>query len=176
MADMKKIIIAAVVIIVVIGIIAAVAVIAKNSMKNHILDGPGMERQPHDYINSCSYSYGGGMEGESEHIELTRLSDGSFSYSYYYCPTNGGEETIVEKTFPDSQPVMDKIREICKKTGVLTWGELPSSELILLDAPTAKISFRYFDDVFYSVSGDDEIPEEGYGIFNEIYNYLISLK
>ena len=51
---MKKIIIAAVVILVVIGIITAVAVITKNSMKNHILDGPGMERQPYDYINSCS--------------------------------------------------------------------------------------------------------------------------
>lgn len=173
---MKKIIIAAVVILVVIGIITAVAVITKNSMKNHILDGPGMERQPHDYINSCSYSYGGGMEGESEHIELTMLSDCSFSYSYYYCPTNGGEETKVEKTFADSQPVMDAIKEICKRTGVLTWGELPDSELMLLDAPTTAISFRFFDNCFYSVNSNDEIPEDSYGIFNEIYNYLISLK
>lgn len=173
---MKKIIIAAVVILVVIGIIMAVAVITKNTMKKHILDGPGMERQAHDYINSCSYSYGGGMEGESEQIELTLLSDGSFSYSYYYCPTNGGEETKVEKTFPDTEPVMDEIREICKRTGVLTWGELPDSELVLLDAPTTAISFRFFDNCFYSVNSNDEIPEKGNGIFNEIYNYLISLK
>ena len=173
---MKKIIIAAVVIIVLIGIITAVAVITKKSMKKHILDGPGMERQPHDYIDSCSYSYGGGMEGESEHIELKRLADGSVSYSYYYCPTNGGEETIVEKTFSESQPVMDEIREICKRTGVLTWGELPDSELMLLDAPTVSVSFRFFENCFYSVNSNDEIPDDGIGIFNEIYNYLISLK
>ena len=172
----KKIIIAAVIIFVIAGIITAVTVYMKKHKNDHILDGPGMVRQPHDYINSCSYSYGGGMEGESEHIELTMLSDGSFSYSYYYCPTNGGEETKVEKTFADSQPVMDAIREICKRTGVLTWGELPDSELMLLDAPTTAVSFRFFDDCFYSVNSNDEIPEDSYGIFNEIYNYLISLK
>ena len=172
----KKIIIAAVIIFVIAGIITAAAVYMKKHKNDHILDGPGMERQPHDYINSCSYSYGGGMEGESEHIELTMLSDGSFSYSYYYCPYNGGEETKVEKTFADSQPVMDAIREICKRTGVLTWGELPDSELMLLDAPTTAVSFRFFDDCFYSVNSNDEIPEDSYGIFNEIYNYLISLK
>lgn len=173
----KKIIIAAVIILVIAGIITAAAVYMKKNKYDHIiLDGPGMERQPHDYINSCSYSYGGGMEGESEHIELTMLSDGSFSYSYYYCPNNGGEETKVEKTFADSQPVMDAIREICKRTGVLTWGELPDSELMLLDAPTTAVSFRFFDDCFYSVNSNDEIPEDSYGIFNEIYNYLISLK
>ena len=164
-------------ILVIAGIITAVAVYMKKNKYDHIiLDGPGMERQPHDYINSCSYSYGGGMEGESEHIELTMLLDGSFSYSYYYCPTNGGEETKVEKTFTDSQPVMDAIREICKRTGVLTWGELPDSELMLLDAPTTAVSFRFFDDCFYSINSNDEIPEDSYGIFNEIYNYLISLK
>ena len=174
---MKKLIIAAVVILVIIGIITAVAVITKNSMKNHhILDGPGMERQPHDYINSCSYSYGGGMEGESEHIELTMLSDGSYTYIYSSCPYAGGEETRIEKTFSDTEPVMNEIREICKRTGVLTWGELPDSELMLLDAPTTAISFRFFDNCFYSVNSNDEIPEDGYGIFNEIYNYLISLK
>ena len=173
----KKIIIAAVIILVIAGIITAAAVYMKKHKNDHIiLDGPGMERQPHDYINSCSYSYGGGMEGESEHIELTMLSDGSFSYSYYYCPTNGGEETKVEKTFADYEPVMDAIREICKRTGVLTWGELPKSELLLLDAPTTAVSFRFFDDCFYSVNSNDEIPEDSYGIFNEIYNYLISLK
>ena len=174
---MKKLIIAAVVILVIIGIITAVAVITKNSMKNHhILDGPGMERQPHDYINSCSYSYGGGMEGESEHIELTRCSDGSYTYSYSYCPYNGGEETVIEKTFSDFEPVMDEIREICKRTGVLTWGELPKSELLLLDAPTATLFFRYFDNCFYSVNSNDILPEEGNGIFSDIYDYLISLK
>ena len=173
---MKKIIIATVVILVVIGIITAVAVITKNSMKKHILDGPGMERQPHDYINSCSYNYGGGMEGESEHIELTMLSDGSFSYSYYYCPTNGGEETKVEKTFADSQPVMDAIREICKRTGVLTWGELPDSELMLLDAPTTAISFRFFDDCFYSVNSNRIIEFILYGFSSNFIHFFASLK
>lgn len=173
----KKIIIAAVIILVIAGIITAAAVYMKKHKNDHIiLDGPGMVRQPHDFIDYCSYSYGGGMEGESEHIELTRHSDGSYKYSYSYCPYNGGEETVIEKTFSDYEPVMDEIREICKRTGVLTWGELPDSELMLLDAPTTAVSFRFFDDCFYSVNSNDEIPEDSYGIFNEIYNYLISLK
>ena len=172
----KKIIIAAVIILVIAGIITAAAVYMKMHKNDYILDGPGMVRQPHDYIDYCSYSYGGGMEGESEHIELTRHSDGSYTYSYSYCPYNGGEETVIEKTFSDFEPVMDAIREICKRTGVLTWGELPDSELMLLDAPTTAVSFRFFDDCFYSVNSNDELPEDSYGIFNEIYNYLISLK
>ena len=173
---MKKIIIAAVVFIVLVGIITAVAVITKNTMKNHVLDGPGMERQPHDYISYCGYSYGGGMEGESEHIELVGNTDGSCTYIYTYCPYVGGEETKIEKTFADTESVMNEIREICKRTGVLTWGKLPDSELIILDAPTTTVTFRFFEDCFYSVNSNYEIPEKGNGIFNEIYNYLISLK
>ncbi len=172
----KRIIIAAVIILVITGIITAAAVYMKKHKNDYILDGPGMVRQPHDYINYCSYSYGGGMEGKSEHIELTRRSDGSYTYSYSYCPYNGGEETVIEKTFSDYEPVMDEIREICKRTGVLTWGELPKSELLLLDAPTATVSFRYFDNCFYSVNSDDILPEEGNGIFSDIYDYLKSLK
>ena len=172
----KRIIIAAVIILVIGGIITAAAVHMKKHKNDHILDGPGMVRQPHDHIDSCRYSYGGGMEGESEHIELTRNPDGTYTYSYSYCPYNGGEETVFEKTFSDFEPVMDAIREICKRTGVLTWGELPQSELLLLDAPTTTVSFRYFDTCFYFVHSDDMLPEEGNGIFSDVYDYLISLK
>ena len=172
---MKKIIIAAVVILVVIGIITAVAVITKNSMKNHILDGPGMERAPHDYINACSFSSGGGMEGGSEYIELKEQPDGTVLFSYYYCPYNGAEEETMEKTFPD-RSVFGEIRNICQRTGVLTWGELDNSELILLDAPTDSISFTFFDTEQYAVNSGKELPESGAGLFGEIYNALISLK
>ena len=175
----KKIIIAAVIILVIAGIITAAAVYMKKHKNDYILDGPGMVRQPHDYIDYCSYSYGGGMEGKSEHIELTRRSDGSYTYSYSYCPYNGGEETVIEKTFSDYEPVMDEIREICKRTGVLTWGELPKSDLELLDAPVTSISFTTFGDAangHYSVSSNDVLPESGNGLFTDIYSYLISLK
>ena len=74
----------------------------------------------------------------------------------------------MEKTFPD-RSVFGEIRNICQRTGVLTWGELDDSELILLDAPTDSISFTYFDTEQYAVNSGKELPESGAGLFGEIY-------
>ncbi len=173
----KKIIIAAVIIFVIAGIITAAAVYMKKHKNDYILDGPGMVRETHDYIDFCSYYCGGGMEGGSETIELQRKADGTAIYNYWYCPYIGAEEEHIEKVY--GEEVFSKISEICKRTGVLTWGALPKSELIVLDAPSTTISFTAFGDTTYgsySVCSTDELPESGKGIFTDIYNYLISLK
>ena len=173
----KKIIIAAVIIFVIAGIITAAAVYMKKHKNDHVLDGPGMEREPHDYLTGCTYYNGGGMDGGSESIELRKQADGTVIYNYWYCPYIGAQEEHVEKVYGGE--VFNKISEICKKTGVLTWGKLPKSELELLDAPVTTISFTAFGDAangHYSVSSNDVLPESGNGLFTDIYNYLISLK
>ncbi len=169
---MKIILIA---VIVIVAAITAVAIAAKHRVKNSILDGPGMERQPHDFINACSYSSGGGMDGGYEHIALQQQPDGTVLFSYACCPFVGTEEESVEKTFPD-RSVFDPIAAVCENTGVLTWGELADAELILLDAPVTGLSFTFFDTEQYSVSDSKILPEKGNNLFSDIYNYLISLK
>ena len=165
---MKKIIIAAVVILVVIGIITAVAVITKNTMKNHILDGPGMERPLCYTITSCRYYTGGGMEGGSTSIEFYTGDDNKIYMSYYNCPYNGAEEESY--TIEVAPGALVEIQHALYSRGFLSWGKLEKSELILLDAPTTTISVTYGDGEIYSVSDTDELPENGYGIFNEIYS------
>ena len=175
----KKIVIAAVIILVIIGIIAAAGYITAVFMRRHkndyILDGPGMERNPCDYIDGCSYYYGGGMDGSSEVVELKRLPDGTVLFTYSNCPYAGAEEEIIEKTIT-SDAVFDELKNICRRTRVLQWGDLEKDELIVLDAPSSSITFTYFGDITYTVHGDDLLPESGIGLFSEIYNYLISLK
>ena len=170
-----RIIIITAVLIAVIAIAAAVICIAKPKTKHNILDGPGMERQPHDYINACSYSSSGGMDGGYEHIELKEQPDGTVLFTYSCCPYNGAEEEAVEKNFPD-RSVFEPIAAVCEHTGVLTWGELADSELILLDVPVTGISFTFFDSEQYSVNDTKSLPEKGNSLFPDIYNYLISLK
>ena len=164
--------------LVVAGVITAVAVYMKMNKNDHfILDGPGMVRDPHDYLTDCTYYNGGGMDGGSESIELRKQSDGTVIYNYWYCPYIGAQEEHIENVYGGE--VFDKISEICKKTGVLSWGKLPKSELELLDAPTTSISFTVFGDSangHYSVNSNDVLPESGEGLFTDIYNYLISLK
>ncbi len=167
---MKKIVIAAVVIIAVVGVIATVAVVIKNSMKKHILDGPGMERPLCFTITSCRYYTGGGMEGGSSSIEVYKGEDNKFYLSYYNCPYNGAEEESY--TLEVEADALTEIQQIFYSRGFLSWGKLEKSELILLDAPTTTISVTYGDGEMYSVSDSDELPEKGVGIFSEIYSIL----
>ncbi len=172
---MKIIILTAVVIAVALAITAVVIGISKSKMKMNVLDGPGMERQPEDYLTACTYYEGGGMEGGYESLELRLQHDGTVLFRYSSCPHNGAQEESYEKSFP-SNAVFSTIRDICKKTGVLTWGTLPESDLQLLDAPVTSVSFSYFEDQQYTVHQNQLLPESGEGLFNEIYNALISLK
>ena len=149
--------------------------VAKNRAKINVLDGPGMERQPHDFINACVYSSSGGMDGGYEYIELKEQDDGTVLFSYSCCPYIGAEEDTVEKAFPD-RSVFDPIAAVCENTGVLVWGELDDTDLLLLDAPVTGISFTYFDTEHYTVSDSKILPENGNNLFSDIYNYLISLK
>ena len=170
---MKIIILTAVVVAVALVITAVVLGISKSKM--NVLDGPGMERQPEDYLTACTYYEGGGMEGGYESLELRLQSDGTVLFRYFSCPYSGAQEESFEKAFPSNE-VFSTIRDICKKTGVLTWGALPDSDLQLLDAPVTSVSFSYFEDQQYAVNQNQLLPERGEGLFTEIYNALISLK
>ena len=166
------------IIVICVGVLAVAAATAagvwyfKKSV--HVPDKTGMVRDMSDTVIACSYSEGGGMEGGSFRMEISIRDDGNVWFEYYNCPYNGADEEEFSHKVPFE--AIEEIRALCKKSGVLSWGKLPQSELLLLDAPTTSVSFTFGDNEFYSVSSGSELPEKGSGLFTEIFNTLEKYK
>ena len=112
--------------------------------------------------------------GGSERLSITINENDEVWFSYYNLPYNGTEEENASHPVP--QEAIEEIRKACRERKVLTWGELPYSEMQLLDAPITTISFFYGDYEFYSVSSDRDLPEKGQGFFTEIYTIMEKYK
>lgn len=164
----KPIVIAIAVFTAVAVLITAGAFVFERFKQRHILDGPGMVRPPCYTITSCRYYTGGGMDGGSNSVEVYTGEDNKVYLSYYDCPYNGAEEKSY--TIEVGPGVLDEIQQALSARRFLSWGELPDSELILEDAPVTQLSVTYGDNEHYTVSSDDELPEDGIGVFSEIYN------
>ncbi len=161
----------AVIVVTAIVIIATVGVVMlKSFLDRQILDGPDMERPLCYTITSCRYYTGGGMDGSSSSIEIYIGEDNKVYLSYYDCPYIGAEEE--NYTIEVVSGALDEIQQAFYNRRFLSWGKLPKSDLELLDAPQTTITVTYGDGEMYSVSSSDEIPGEGYKIFNEIYSIL----
>lgn len=166
----KKIIIAIAVLTAVAILTVAGVLMWKHFAGKHILDGPGMERPLCYTITSCRYYTGGGMDVGSSSTEIYTGEDNKIYLSYYDCPYIGAEE--VSYTIEVDPDALNEIRQAFYSRKFLSWGKLPKSELVLLDAPQTTLSVTYSDGEMYSVSDSDEIPGEGYKIFTEIYSIL----
>ena len=118
--------------------------------KFYVPDKGGMERDMSDTVFSCSYSEGGGMEGGSTSMEIYLKDNNEVWFEYYNLPYIGAEEESASFQIP--YEAIEQIRLKCKEYGVLGWGKLEYSDMVLLDAPTTSISFRYGDTEIYSVS------------------------
>lgn len=164
----KPIVIAIAVLTAVAVLITAGAFMFERFKHRHILDGPGMVRPPCYTITSCRYYTGGGMDGGSNSVEVYTGEDDKVYLSYYDCPYNGAEEKSY--TIEVGSGVLDEIQQALSARRFLSWGELPKSDSELLDAPVTQLSVTYGDNEHYTVSSDDELPEEGIGVFSEIYN------
>lgn len=138
--------------------------------KFYVPDKGRMERDLSDTVVSCSYSVSGGMEGGSTCITVSLNDKGEVWYNYSDTPYNGAETETVSRQV--SGEVIEKIRKLCREYGVLSWGELPYSDLQLLDAPVTTITFIYGDNEHYSVNSDRELPKKGEKLFSEIYEIL----
>ena len=142
--------------------------------KFYVPDKDGMVRDMAHTITSCSYSTSGGMEGGSERLIISVNEKGEVWFTYYNLPYNGAEEENISHQVP--QEAIEEVRKVCSERKVLTWGELPYSDLQLLDAPVTTISFTYGDNEYYSVSSDRDLPKNGQGFYSEIYTILEKYK
>lgn len=171
MKKMKPLIIVILISVLLIGISAGVWYY---KTKFYIPDKDGMVRDLSDTVTKCTYSSGGGMEGSYESLEISVRENGEVWLEYSSLPYIGAEEETVSHTVPAE--AIEEIRSLCRKTGVLNWGELSDSDELLLDAPTTSISFTYGDGEYYSVSSNDKLPKKGTGFFSEVYNILFKYK
>lgn len=171
MKKMKALIIGLLIGVLLTGIIAGVWYY---KTKFYVPDKDGMVREISDTVTRCTYSSGGGMEGSYESLEISIRKNGEVWLEYSSLPYIGAEEETVSHTVPAE--AIEEIRSLCKKTGVLDWGELPDEELLLLDAPTTSVSFTYGDGEYYSVSSNDKLPKKGAGFFSEVYSILFKYK
>ena len=142
--------------------------------KFYVPDKGGMERDFSETVVSCSYSDGGGMEGGSMSMRIYLNDNNEVWFEYYNQPYVGAEEE--SQSFQVPNEAIEQIRLKCKEYGVLSWGKLEYSEIVILDAPTTTISFQYGDTEFYSVSSNYELPQKGEGFFSAFYEILDQYK
>ena len=142
--------------------------------KFYVPDKGGMERDLSETVVSCTYSDGGGMDGGSMSMRIYLNDNNEVWFEYYNQPYVGAEEESLSFQVPFE--AIEQIRHKCKEYGVLSWGKLEYSEMVILDAPTTAVSFEYGDTEFYSVSSNYELPEKGEGFFTTFYDILYQYK
>ena len=141
----------------------------KGLFGNIIVDKTGMVRFPEDDIILCRYSSGGGMEGESEILEIRESENGCAFVTYEYSCITTGEE--YSKSAEVTYEALSEIRAICKKYKIFSWGELKDSEIIFLDGPVTSVTVST-GDTTYTYNSNQEIPENALGITSELYNVM----
>ena len=142
--------------------------------KFYVPDKGGMERDLSDTVFSCSYSNGGGMDGGSMSMRIYLNENNEAWFEYYNLPYISAEEESVSFQIP--YEAIEQIRLKCKEFGVLSWGKLEYSDMVLLDAATTTVSFGYGDTEFYSVNSNYELPKKGKGFFSAFYEILDQYK
>jgi len=152
---------------VIIGGIASMMYIRKNRDK-FILDGPGMIYTRENEIVGVSYSYGGGMEGESLYYSLTVSENGTTSlFEYSNCQYNGADTVTATKEV--SVEYFNNIRTICRQTECLLQAHNGKpSELQLLDAPTSHIVFTMLNGELISLHDNYDYHSSCNGLFGMI--------
>lgn len=134
-----------------------------------ITDKTGMVRTPEDDIILCRYSSGGGMDGEYETLEICESENGGAVVTYECSRITTGEDYSESVEVP--YEALSKIRAICKKHSIFSWGKLKDSEAILLDGPVTSVTVSA-EDMSYTYNSNQEIPEYAYGITTELYNVM----
>ena len=150
-------------------IVSALALIyIRNNREKLILDGPGMINTRAGEIVGVSYSYGGGMEGESLYYSLTVSEDCTTSlFEYSHCPYNGADTITAAKEV--SIEYFNNIRTVCRQTECLLQAHNGKpSELQLLDAPVSHITFTIYDGEFISLHSNYDYHSSCNGLFSMI--------
>lgn len=171
---MKIKVIVIIIAVVVLALVIGIAYYVNNVMI--IPDKDGMVYASVDSITSCRYESGGGMNGELTEAEICLKDNGEVWLKYHYrYPVGSDKEDIRFERQVDFQAITD-VREICNNYGVLCWGKLKRSDIIVLDGATDGIALKCADGEYYSVNTGLELPDGGEKIFDEILQTINKYK
>lgn len=110
----------------------------------------------------------GGMDGSRTSTTLEKVDSQKAKITYYYETVSGETE---EKTKEVSIDALNEISRIFAECKVADWGELKTSDLMLLDAPTQSISFST-EDKSYTIYDYHIVPKKGKTIFTDTISVL----
>ena len=163
-------------VIIIISVVALISAVAAGvwyyKTKFYIPDKDGMVYSQTDTIYSCRYESGGSMNGELTEAKIFIKDNDEVWLEYHYrYPVGSDKEDINLEYRVDSKAIED-IRNVCKKYGVLGWGKLKRSEVLVLDGATDVIALKYSDREYYSVNSELELPDGGEKIFDEIFETI----
>ena len=134
--------------------------------KDKTLDGDGMD---HDRCLSCKYHLGGGMEGDS--ISITVKETDCETATLEVVSMNGPYYEEITENYTVSFDSLEKIYQISKKYEVAKWGELPTSEILALDAPVVSVCIKTANTTV-SFNSNKEFPKNAGTIISEIRSVL----
>ena len=109
--------------------------------KFYVPDKGGMERDLSDTVISCSYSTGGGMNGGSMSMRIFLNENNEVWFEYYNQPFVGAEEESA--SYQIDNTAIEQIRQKCSEYGVLGWGNLKRSDIVVLDGATDEIALTF---------------------------------
>ena len=134
----------------------------------------------HGPLTGVQYSHGGGMQGDTNLIELYRDKDGRAMIRTSHAAEHSF--SLIEKEYTADEQLFDALRERIDRNNLSVWEDLPfDEEHIALDGPSTSIGM-YFDDSetggyrreYCRISYDNVIPEGRYEILNEFAETLQS--
>ena len=128
-------------------------------------------------LTQARYSRSGDSLGNMYYIETDVDDDGTPIVRVAESPQHDVRATIGEYRMPDG--LLERISAIVDKAGMKTWGDLPMSDMVPLDAATPSITLVFAsadpDDAFpvrLSFTAWDEFPEGGEKAFDAIRDEL----
>jgi len=139
-----------------------------------------MQKAEHGPLTEASCMHGGGMEGGTDSILLSRDENGAplimtRSSPNHYLP-------LIVKTYTAEESLFVSLRDLIDRYNLSVWGDLPfNDEMIALDAPSTLIQMTFDDSdlsgnkhAYISISYDNVIPEGGREVLNQFAAVLRS--
>lgn len=131
-------------------------------------------------IRSVTYSYGGGMTGGGESIELRRQKDGSVTLSTREREWHDSRETGYD--YVVNEAAFERFAEIANEYGLLKASKRKYSDMVVLDAATGHVSYtvmgedgEYDLDASFSISSEQELSDKEWDGFNMVRTALTEL-
>lgn len=167
-------------VIIIVSVVAMAAAVAAGvwyyKTKFYVPDKNGMEFSLTDTITSCCYESGGSMNGELTEARIYIRDNDEVWLEYHYCYPVGSDKEDITLEYQIDAKAIEDIREICKNYGVLGWGRLKRSDIVVLDGATDKIALTFSDKEYYSFNSDLDLPDGSEKIFDEIKEVINQYK